>query len=78
MSSRAGLVVKKKQAGIPSRSGAKYSEEMSYQRPQKGWREWKDPSGRTPVDWADEEAPGAVVPEAHVRQAYSVAISVVW
>lgn len=32
----------KKQADISTRNGAKYSEEMSNQCPQKGWREWKD------------------------------------
>lgn len=32
----------KKRTDISTRNGAKNCEEMSYQCPQKGWREWED------------------------------------
>lgn len=36
-----------KPTDIWTRNGAKNSEEMSYQCPQKGWREWEDFRGLT-------------------------------
>ena len=37
----------KKRTDISTRNGAKNCEEMSYQCPQKGWREWEDFCGLT-------------------------------